>query len=160
VTSDAGLSETKAALAEMAAEASELEKAVDGSITDAVAMWLAPQYALAAREKLAQLTGQDRLRFLRAFVHDWTLLRQGDHTAERLRIERERLAVASRDADLKGKRKIVIGLETLMLYVARHPEAKAALNEVARLVRHPFDLTEQHLGEDHPRRAVDPTESD
>jgi hypothetical protein len=46
-------------------------------------------------------------------VQDWALLRHGDQTAERLRIEREWLAVASRDADLKWKRKIIVGLETL-----------------------------------------------
>jgi len=142
------LSETKAALLAMSAEADELGRTVSGSITDAVAGWLAPQYALAAREQLTQLHGRDRLKFLRAFVHDWALLRQGDQTAERLRIERERLEVASRDADLKWKRKTIIGLETLMRYAANHSGAKAALAELARQVRHPFDPDEQPLGKD------------
>ena len=43
-----------------------------------------PQYALAARKQLAALKGEDRLKLLRAFVHDWALLRHGDQTAERL----------------------------------------------------------------------------
>jgi hypothetical protein len=107
------LTEAKAALLAMAAEAGELQQAVGGSVTDAVAGWLAPQYALAAREQLAELEGADRFKLLRAFVQDWALLRHGDQTAERLRIEREWLAVASRDADLKWKRKIIVGLETL-----------------------------------------------
>ena len=112
------------------------------SITEAVAGWLAPQYALAASEQLAELEGADRLKLLRAFVQDWALLRHGDQTAERLRIEREWLAVTSRHADLKWKRKIIIGLETLMAYADEHPEAKAAMDELARQVRHPFDPTE------------------
>ena len=136
------LAETKAALVAIALEAAELELAVGGSITDAVAGWLAPQYALAARKQLAGLKGEDRLKLLRAFVHDWALLRQGDQTAERLRIEREWLAAASRDADMKWKRKIIIGLETLTRYVEKHPEAKSAMDELSRQVRHPFDPTE------------------
>ncbi len=135
-------SEAKAALLVITAEANELEEAVGGSITEAVAGWLAPQYALAAREQLAQLEGADRLKLLRAFVQDWAALRHGDQTAERLRIEREWLAVASRDADMKWKRKIIIALETLMKYADKHPQAKAAMDELARQVRHPFDPTE------------------
>ena len=36
----------------MVAEANDLERTVGGSITDAVAGWLAPQYLLAARRKV------------------------------------------------------------------------------------------------------------
>ena len=139
---DPALAEAKAALVAMAAEADELQQIVGGSITDAVAGWLAPQYALAAREQLAELEGESRLKLLRAFVQDWALLRHGDQTAERLRIEREWLAVASRGADLKWKRKIIVGLETLKAYADEHPEADAALAELARQVRHPFDPAE------------------
>jgi hypothetical protein len=136
------LAEAKAALGAIAAEANELKHAVGGSITEAVAGWLAPQYALAAREQLVELEGAGRLKLLRAFVQDWALLRHGDQTAERLQLEREWLAVSSRDADLKWKRKIIIGVETLMVYVDKHPEAKAAMAELFRQVRHPFDPTE------------------
>ena len=140
--SGALLSEAKAALVAIAAEADELRQAAGGSITAAVAGWLAPQYALAAREQLVELEGADRLKLLRGFVQDWALLRHGDQTAERLRIEREWLAVSSRDADLKWKRKIIVGLETLKAYVDKHPEADAAFAELARRVRHPFDPAE------------------
>ncbi len=141
-TKDSALAEAKAALVAIAAEADELQQAVGGSVTDAVAGWLAPQYALAARGQLAVLEGEDRLKLLRAFVQDWALLRHGDQTAERLRIEREWLEVASRNADLKWKRKIIIGLETLKAYVDKHPEAKSAMDELSHQVRHPFDPTE------------------
>jgi hypothetical protein len=55
------------------------------------------------------------------------LLRHGDQTAERLQIDRERLAVPSRHAHLKWKRKIIIGLQTLKAYVEKYPEADAAM---------------------------------
>jgi hypothetical protein len=139
---DSAFAEPKAALVAIATEADELKRAVRGSIIETVAAWLAPQYAFAAREQLAELEGASRLKLLRAFVHDWALLRHGDQTAERLRIEREWLAVAARDADLKWKRKIIIGLETLKVYADKHPEAKAAMAELSRQVRHPFDPTE------------------
>jgi hypothetical protein len=131
--------EAKAALVGMAAEANELQRAVGCSITDAVAGWLAPQYALAAREQLAKLEGEERLKFLHAFVQDWALLRHGDQTAERLAIECERVAVATQDTHFKWKRKIVIGLQALDTYVSKHPKAKAALDELSRQVRHPLE---------------------
>ena len=115
--------------------ANELQQAVGGSIVDAAGGWLAPEYALAAREQLAKLEGEDRLKVLRAFVHDWALLRHGDQTAERLRIEREWLAVASRDAHFKWKRKIIIGRETPKRYAEKHPKAEAAMAELFRQVR-------------------------
>jgi hypothetical protein len=155
--------EAKAALLAIAVEANELQQAVGGSVTEAVAGWLAPQYALAAREQLADLKGEERLKLLRAFVQDWALLRHGDQTAERLRIEREWLELASRDADMKWKRKIITGLETLTKYAAKHPKAQAALAELARQVRHPFDPSEK-MPQWNDRRnepiRPNPTESD
>ena len=139
---DSAFSEIKAALLAITTEADELRQSVDGSITEAVAGWLGLRYAVAAREQLVELEGADRLKLLRAFVQDWALLRHGDQTAERLRIERDWLAVASREADLKWKRKIIVGLETLMVYADKHPEAKAAMAELSRQVRHPFDPSE------------------
>ena len=56
--------------------------------------------------------------------------------------ERDRAAAQERDADMKWKRKIIVGLETLAKYVKKHPEAQAAFDELARRVRHPFDSTE------------------
>jgi hypothetical protein len=73
---------------------------------------------------------------------DVVQLRRGDHSAQRLLLERERAAAQERDADLKWKRKIIVGLETLAKYVENHPEAKAAFDEFARQVRHPFDPSE------------------
>ena len=78
-------------LAEMAKEAAELKQAAGGSVTDVVADWLAPQYLLAAREKLIGTHGTSHWAILRAMVEDLTLLRRGDHSAARLQLDREEL---------------------------------------------------------------------
>jgi len=85
------LAAAKNMLTEMLAEAQELKTVAGGSVTDAVAAWLAPQYLLAAREKLNATAASGRLEILRTFVQDWTLLRRGDHAAARLQLDREAL---------------------------------------------------------------------
>jgi hypothetical protein len=159
-TKHSAFAEAKTALITMVTEAAVLEQAMGGPITEAVAGWLAPQYAVAAHKQLAGLRGEDRLKLLRAFVHDWALLRQGDQTAERLRIEREWLALERRNSEGKWKRKTIVGLETLLTYVKHHPEAQAAFDTLVEQVRHPFDPTEQNLGRDGAGSDFDPTESD
>jgi len=77
------------AIREMVAEAKELQSAAGGSVTDAVAGWLAPQYLLAARARLTAADGDGRFEVLRLFVQDWTLLRRGDHAPARLQLDRE-----------------------------------------------------------------------
>jgi hypothetical protein len=81
----------KAMLAEMVAETADLQTAAGGSVTDAVAGWLAAQYALAVSDKLTATNGVGRFEVLRTFLHDWTLLRRGDHSAARLQLDREKL---------------------------------------------------------------------
>jgi hypothetical protein len=99
---NSNLAETKALLLEMVAEAQELKQAAGGSVADAVAGWLGSQYLVAAREKLTATGGAGRFEVLRTFVQDWAKLRHGDHTAERLQIEREKLAAARKDDQCKA----------------------------------------------------------
>ena len=73
------------------AEAQDLKQAAGGSVTDGVAAWLAPQYLLAARERLTASAGAGRFEVLRTFVQDWAMLRRGDHSAARLQLDREEL---------------------------------------------------------------------
>jgi hypothetical protein len=96
--------ETRKLLREMVAEARELEQAAGGAVTDAVAGWLAPQYLLAAREKLAASTGAGQFEVLRTFVQDWAMLRRGDHSAARLKLDREQLDLQRATAGRKRKR--------------------------------------------------------
>jgi hypothetical protein len=51
-TPPSNMAETKALLADLAREAAELKQAAEGPVAEVVADWLAPQYLLAAREKL------------------------------------------------------------------------------------------------------------
>ena len=89
--SEASRAEGQQLLRDMAAEAAELKQAAGGSVTDAVAAWLAPQYLLAARQRLDGAPAGERLEILKAFVQDWAMLRRGEHSAARLQLEREHL---------------------------------------------------------------------
>ena len=129
------LAEIKAMLSDMVAEAEDLKHTAGGSVTDAVAGWLAPQYLLAAREKLSVTDGAAHFDVLRTFVQDWAMLRHGDHTAERLQIERQRLKLAKRDARQKWQPKIEAGLGELGKYLNDNPEARTAYEHLSELVR-------------------------
>jgi hypothetical protein len=83
---------------QLRAEAEELQRAAGGSITDGVASWLVPQYLLAARERLDTTEGAQHWEVLRAFAHDWAMLRRGDHSAARLQLEREQLELQRANA--------------------------------------------------------------
>ncbi len=87
-------SEAQVALASMAVETAGLRQAAGGSVADTVAEWLAGHYALAARQlaKEAGAGGMD-LETLTALAGNIVALRKGDHSAARLRIETERLAL-------------------------------------------------------------------
>jgi hypothetical protein len=128
------VAEVRAMLTEMAAEAQHLEQAAGGSITDTVAGWLAPQYALAARKKLASTDGAESFKVLRMFVQDWAMLRHGDHTAARLQIERDRVNLSERDAKLKWRPTIEAGLGELGKYLKNNPDARIAYERLKKLV--------------------------
>ncbi|MBE0543580.1 MAG: hypothetical protein IH623_19720 [Verrucomicrobia bacterium] len=90
-TTGSTFADTQELLREMVAEAQALQHAAGGSVTDTVAGWLASQYLVAAREKLTATNATSRFEVLRTFLHDWTLLRRGDHAAARLQLDREEL---------------------------------------------------------------------
>jgi hypothetical protein len=95
-------------------------------LTDTLALWLASRYAMATR-RVAETKGVEGWRLLRELCADVAELRRGDHSAQRLLLERERAAAQARDAHMKWKRKITTGIETLAKYAAKHPKARAAL---------------------------------
>ena len=90
-STNSDLAKTKSLLLEMVAETEHLKQAAGGSVTDAVAGWLGPQYLLAAQERLTATDGNGRFEVLRLFMHDWAMLRRGDHSAARLQLDREEL---------------------------------------------------------------------
>jgi hypothetical protein len=134
-TGDSNLARTKSLLLNMVAEANDLKQTAGGSVTDAVAGWLAPQYMLAASEKLAGAEGMRRWEILRVFAQDWAMLRHGDHTAERLRIDRERLKLAKRDIKEKWQTKIQAGLEQVFEEIKGNPKARELFKPLHDLLR-------------------------
>ncbi len=76
----------------MAAEAAALRQPGGGTVADTLAAWLATRYVIAARV-LADQAGDNGLDLptLTKLTSDVVALRKGDHSAERLRIEHERL---------------------------------------------------------------------
>ena len=117
--------EIKAMLAEMAAEAEELKRAVGGSIIDAVAGWLIPQYALAVREQLATLpAGPERFKLLRLAVGDVVPLQRGGTSAARLQLGREKLEFD------RQKHRAAIAAAQQEIQILR--DVKAPLNDADR----------------------------
>ena len=85
--------EAMAEVRRVVAEAKELNGAADGALSDHLAAWIAGQYAVAARQLAAENgNGAVDWNLLRALCHDVVDLRRGDHSAESLRMERERWA--------------------------------------------------------------------
>ena len=84
--------EAMAEVRRVVTEAKELSQAADGALTDKLAIWTAGRYAIATRQLAAESrNGGVDWNLLRALCHDLVDLRRGDHSAESLRIERERL---------------------------------------------------------------------
>jgi len=108
-------------------------------LTEKLAPWLVARYFVAARALLTE-NGEVDWKLLRELCNDVVALRRGDQNAEWLRLERERLRLAAQDGEMKWKKKILIGLETLQRFVNHHhPAAKAAFDALAEQVRGPLD---------------------
>src|SRR6266542_1509247 len=74
-------------------------------LTDTVAHWLAARYAVATR-RVAETGGREGWRLLREMCGDVVELRKGDHSAERLRIERERLELEKAKSEEQIRQKL------------------------------------------------------
>ena len=76
---------------ELAVDARELTEAAGPSLADMVSSLLAARYA-AILSSLSAVTGEGAadMKLLREVCGDLVALRKGDHSAERLRLERER----------------------------------------------------------------------
>src|SRR5439155_6329309 len=108
------------------------------SLTDTLAFWLVARYALATR-RVAKTGGREGWRLLREMCGDIVELRKGDHTAERLQIERERLQLEKDKAEKRMREKIE--------EILKQPETKQRLcgeglsaEERARRIREIFKL--------------------
>jgi hypothetical protein len=124
-------------------------------LSDVLAFWVASRYAVKIR-RVIEAKGTESWRMLRQMCADVVELRRGDHSAQRLLLEKGRIAAQNLDSEHKWKRKIVVGLETLARYAAKHPKAQAALDELAAEVRHPFDPRENPSESD----SIKPNQTD
>jgi hypothetical protein len=85
-------------------DAAEWAREDRAPLTDTVTHWLAARYAVATR-RVAETGGREGWRLLREMCGDVVELRKGDHSAERLRIDRERLELeqAKREEYIRQK---------------------------------------------------------
>lgn len=134
------LREARHAATQMREEAA-IQSSNGETLTETLAHWLAVRYMLASRT-LSESSGPQQWKMLRELCGDIVELRRGDHSMRRIELERQRVAAAERDADLKWKRRVIIGLETLAKEIGENPEAKAAFDQLTKVLRHPFDPTE------------------
>jgi hypothetical protein len=74
-------------------------------LTDTLALWLAARYAVATR-RVAETGGREGWRLLREMCGDIVELRKGDHSAERLQIERERLELEKEQSEKRVREKV------------------------------------------------------
>ncbi|MGD1086707.1 MAG: hypothetical protein ABSA47_18370 [Verrucomicrobiota bacterium] len=72
-------------------ESRQLAQAGQGAITDHLAVFVAARYAVARQ----RLSAEERLqwKFLRAFCHDVVSLRRGDHSLQRMRLQRDQMGL-------------------------------------------------------------------
>jgi hypothetical protein len=94
------LQEAREATARLDEELAECGDGEAKPLSETLARWLAVRYAVAARQLVAT-EGPEHWRLLRELSKDVVELRRGDHSARRLELERARVAVAERDAELK-----------------------------------------------------------
>jgi hypothetical protein len=106
------LQEAREATARLDEELAECGGGETQPLSETLARWLAVRYAVATR-RLVATEGPEHWRLLRELSKDVVELRRGDHSARRLELERARVAAAERDAEMKWKRRTVIGLEPL-----------------------------------------------
>ena len=149
-------------------EAAELRRNTgedDGGLIEDMAVWILARLMAALRTQSGEGGGPD-FRVLRQVCGDVVALRRGDHQAERLRMERERVAMdwkrlehdgtrvllAEHDMVGRFKRHLERAMESLMTKCKSNPKAKAALDALYEAVRGPFD----EMGKAHDKQAERP----
>lgn len=140
---------------ELLAEVASLQKAGAEALTDTLAHWLTAHYVAAAKRaaRNAGAKGMD-LKTLRGLIADVVALRRGDHSAERLTIEREQLEL---NRELSRER-----IEKLFLEWAMKPENKRRIcggglsaDERAERIRQIFGM-DGSQDADRPRPGLSP----
>jgi hypothetical protein len=111
----------------LTADAAQLQQAAGGNLTDVVTVWFAPQYFFAARERLQTTDGDPHWEVLRAFAHDWAMLRRGDHSAARLQLERDELEFQKTNTQAAKEREFRKWLEKPEVRAELFPEGERGI---------------------------------
>jgi hypothetical protein len=115
----------------LAAEVAELKKQDKESVSDNLAHWIAAQFVLAAKNAaLATETGSLDLKTLSALSADVVALRRGDHSAERLTVERGRLELETEKFKSQSRTKIEAGFDELATELRKNPRAKELFGQL------------------------------
>jgi hypothetical protein len=126
--------ETLELLGRMAADGEELKQAVEEPLTDKLALWVAARYVVATKA-LSEADGEESWRLLREFCSDLVALRKGDHSQERLKVERERLGQLERELALKHESKMNTFIEDLFGATDGHPKVEAAIDALVEALK-------------------------
>jgi hypothetical protein len=127
----------------VAAEAQELNGRVNGQLTDHLAVWLTAQVMTVVRRLAAtDLSDAAKWKLLHEACADLAALRRGDQNGQWMEIERERLLYLKEDLTLRYKKRILVGMQTLLTYVESHPQARAAWEALLAQVTGPLDNVE------------------
>jgi viroplasmin and RNaseH domain-containing protein len=97
------LQATLAETQRIVSEGAELDKVGEKALGDKLAAWMLGRYAVATRKLIEHEDDQAAWKLLREVCHDLVALRRGDHFAEWLRIDREKLALHLRREEREQK---------------------------------------------------------
>jgi len=115
---------------EIAGDSSELTQAAEGSLSDHLSVVLSARYTALVTGWNGEMSEEFRrkARALRTLCQDIVELRRGDHCAERLRLDLERFADASKADAVKA-------LETVLEETKPWPEVRKAFQDAFALYR-------------------------
>jgi hypothetical protein len=125
------LQESLEMIRELSDNTTELRAASDELLTDKLAVWLAARYIAVART----LSGADNAdaeqwRRLREFCSDVVALRKGDHSQERLKLERDHVEIATQEMNLKRDGAMEVFFEQLGKEMKAHPEIRSIVDSL------------------------------
>lgn len=133
--SSIGFSPLAQTLRELRAEVAALHEPEAEPLTEVLAQLLTAHYAAAARGAVKKTDGALDFKTLRALTADIVKLRHGDHSALRLRQEREWIEIEREQLAANRQDKIEAGLDALAEEIKNEPAARRAYETLRRIVR-------------------------
>lgn len=115
---------------ELTEDAAEVTATTEGSLADHLSVILSGRYAMLMKEWNGEVSAEFRreARVLRGLSQDIVELRRGDHNAERLRLDLERFAEASKADAIRA-------LEVILDETKDWPEVRQAFQDAFALLK-------------------------